>query len=104
MVSGLARCSFVLRPAGSLTRFRAFCTKGFEHFIASMPASAATGWSVSCRVGFVLSHWSSAPFHGALKQALRHGQLRNPALTEMSGGFLQGGADAFSLPSPIRDG
>ena len=51
MVSGLARCSFALRPAGSLTRFRAFCTKGFEHFIASMLASAATGWSVSCRVG-----------------------------------------------------
>jgi len=29
-----------------------FYTKGFEHFIASMLASAATGWSVSCRVGF----------------------------------------------------
>jgi beta-glucanase (GH16 family) len=53
MVSGLARCSFALRPAGSLTRFRAFCTKGFDHFIASMIASAATGWSVSCRVGLV---------------------------------------------------
>jgi hypothetical protein len=51
MVSGLARCSFALRPAGSLTRFRAFCTKAFEHFIAAMLASAATGWSVSCRVG-----------------------------------------------------
>jgi hypothetical protein len=36
-----------------------------------MPASAATGWSVSCRVGLLLSHWSSAPFHGALKHALR---------------------------------
>src|SRR6266478_3487113 len=51
MVSGPARCSFALRPAGSLTRYRAFCTNGFEHFIASMLASAATGWSVSCRVG-----------------------------------------------------
>jgi len=53
MVSGLARCSFALRPAGSLTRHRAFCTKGFEHFITSMLASAATGWSESCRVGLV---------------------------------------------------
>jgi hypothetical protein len=53
MVSGLARCSFGLRPVCSLTRFRAFCTKGFEHFITSMPASAATGWSVSCRVGLL---------------------------------------------------
>jgi hypothetical protein len=70
MVSGLARCSFALRPAGSLTRDRAFCTKGFDHFIASMFASAATGWSGSCRVGFWLSHWSSVPFHGALKHAL----------------------------------
>jgi len=44
MVSGLARCSYVLRPARSLTPFTgAFDTKGFEHFIASMLASAATG-------------------------------------------------------------
>jgi hypothetical protein len=71
MVSGLARCSFALQPACSLTRYRAFCTKGFEHFIASMLASAATGWSVSCRVGLILSHWSSAPFHGALQRAAR---------------------------------
>lgn len=76
MVSGLARCSFTLRPARSLTRFlgRAFGTKGFTLFIASQRASAATGWSVSCRVGLVfrLSHWSPAPFHGALKHALSH--------------------------------
>jgi hypothetical protein len=32
MVSGLARCSFGLRPVGSLTHFWAFCTKGFETF------------------------------------------------------------------------
>src|SRR5450759_4706473 len=71
MVSGLARCSFALRPARSLTPFGGACyTKGFGHFIASIPASATTGWSVSCRVGFLLSHWSSAPFHGAPKQAL----------------------------------
>src|SRR5450759_5607488 len=72
MVSGLARCSFALRPARSLTPFGGACyTKGFGHFIASIPASATTGWSVSCRVGFLLSHWSSAPFHGAPKQALK---------------------------------
>lgn len=33
----------------------AFYTKGFEHFIASMLASAATGWSESCQVGLVNS-------------------------------------------------
>src|SRR5579864_4501716 len=84
MVSGLARCSFGLRPACSLTRFRAFCTKGFEHFIASMLASAATGWSVSCRVGLMLSHWSSAPFHGALKHALSDVKNTRPWLKERS--------------------
>lgn len=57
MVSGLAQCSFALRPARSLTLFKgAFYTRGFGHFIASISASAATGWSVSCRVGFMLSH------------------------------------------------
>jgi hypothetical protein len=46
MVSGLAQCSFTLRPACSLTRFfRAFGTKGFGLFIAScsprlLPAGA----------------------------------------------------------------
>jgi hypothetical protein len=43
-----------------------------------MFASAATGWSVSCRVGLLLSHWSSALFHGALKQALRKALLWMP--------------------------
>ncbi len=42
----------------------------FGHFIASVPAPAATGWSESCRVGSS-PHWSSAPFHGALRRALR---------------------------------
>lgn len=53
MVSGLAQCSVALRPACSLTRlYRAFYTKGFECFIASALASAASGWSDSCRVGY----------------------------------------------------
>jgi hypothetical protein len=40
-----------------------------RHFITSMPPSAATGWNESCRVG-LLPHWSSAPFHGALRREL----------------------------------
>ena len=39
-------------PLADLLFSEAFYTKGFEHFIASMPASVATGWSESCRVGF----------------------------------------------------
>jgi len=62
-------------PRQSLTRLRAFCTKGFVHFIVFIHASAATGWSESCRVGFIfrLPHWSPALFHGALRQALPMG-------------------------------
>ena len=53
---GFGTCSMFIRitacwladPPSS----RAFGTKGFEHGIAAMLASAATGWSVSCRVGF----------------------------------------------------
>jgi hypothetical protein len=62
----------MLRPARSLTPFGgAFYTKGFGHFIASMLASAATGWSESCRVGLVDSPTGVLRLcHGALKQAL----------------------------------
>ncbi len=48
---------------------RAFYTKGFGHFIASILPSVATGWSKSCPVGLP-SYWSSAPFHGALNRLL----------------------------------
>jgi len=45
----------------------AFVTKGFEHFIASMLASAATGWSESRRVGFTNSPTGVLRLcHGAL--------------------------------------
>src|ERR1035441_4325197 len=68
MVSGLAQCSYILRPARSLTPFTgAFYTKGFEHFIASMLASAATGCNESCRVGLLYSPTGVLRLcHGAL--------------------------------------
>lgn len=47
-----------------------FSPRCLRHFITSMPPSAATGWNECCRVG-LLPHWSSAPFHGALRQALK---------------------------------
>jgi hypothetical protein len=66
-LDGFGTCSMFIRITACLLAdpLSGLCTKGFEHFIASMLASAATGWSVSCRVGLLLSHWSSAPFHGA---------------------------------------
>src|ERR1035437_5866240 len=62
------QCSYILRPARSLTPFTgAFYTKGFEHFIASMLASAATGCNESCRVGLLYSPTGVLRLcHGAL--------------------------------------
>ena len=54
----LGTCSMFIRitPARSLTPFEgAFGAEGFAKFIASQRASAATGWSESCRVGFIHS-------------------------------------------------
>jgi len=63
MISGLAQCSFALRPARSLTPFKgAFSIEGSGRLVASSPATIATGWSEICRVGLYLSHWSPAPF------------------------------------------
>jgi len=39
-------------------------TRGFSHFVTSMTASIASGWSKSCRVGFSPTG-KSPPFHGA---------------------------------------
>ena len=52
MISGLAQCSFALRPARSLTPFKgAFSIEGSGLLVASSPAPIATGWSEICRVG-----------------------------------------------------
>src|SRR5271170_847348 len=49
--SRLARRSLALRPAHSRGhQFVARYTEGFSHFVTSMPAPVASGWS-GCRVG-----------------------------------------------------
>jgi hypothetical protein len=53
--------------AGSLAGV--FYSKGFEHFIACVLGSVATGWRESCRVGLVNSPT------GVLR--LRHGARKN---------------------------
>src|SRR5438552_14206242 len=100
MVSGLARCSFALRPAGSLTRYRAFCTKGFEHFIASMLASAATGWSVSCRVGLSTLPLEFCTFPRRTQNTLL--ATHQHRMVEVAGSVSQRGADILSLKGSAR--
>jgi len=49
--SRLARLSLTLRPAHSPSHLVTFYIEGFSHFVISMTASIASGWSKSCRVG-----------------------------------------------------
>ena len=49
--SRLARRSLTLRPAHSPSHLVTFYIEGFSHFVTSMTASIASGWSKSCRVG-----------------------------------------------------
>ena len=62
--SRLAQRSLALRPAHSrrhlyVTRY----TEGFSHFVTSMTAPVASGWSGS--PGGACTHWKAPPFHGA---------------------------------------
>ncbi len=64
--SRLAQRSLALRPAHSrrhlyVTRY----TEGFSHFVTSMTAPVASGWSGW--PGGICTHWKAPPSHGARK-------------------------------------
>ncbi len=65
-LDGFGTCSvFIFITACSLADppfSETFYIRGFVGFVTSTNAPTATGWSDSCRVGFILSHWSPAPF------------------------------------------
>jgi hypothetical protein len=59
--SRLARRSLALRPAHSRRHLNVTCyTEGFSHFVTSMTAPVASGWSVS--PGGTCTHWKAPPF------------------------------------------
>src|SRR5262249_54851348 len=59
--SRLARRSLALRPAHSRGhQFVARYTEGFSHFVTSMTAPVASGWSES--PGGFPTHWKAPPF------------------------------------------
>ena len=66
-----ARRSLALRPAHSRRHLYVTCyTEGFSHFVTSMTAPVASGWSVS--PGGACTHWKAPPCHGAhVKRTLR---------------------------------
>src|SRR5271155_3652231 len=58
--SRLARRSLALRPAHSRRHLYVTCyTEGFSHFVTSMTAPVASGWSVS--PGGTCTHWKAPP-------------------------------------------
>ena len=86
--SRLARRSLALRPAPSrghlyVTRY----TEGFSHFVTSMTAPVASGWSDLA--GWACTHWKAPPSHGARKE---------PSFAE---GFANGCDRTLSRPSSL---
>jgi hypothetical protein len=66
-----ARRSLALRPAHSRRHLYVTCyTEGFSHFVTSMTAPVASGWSGW--PGGACTHWKAPPCHGAhVKRTLR---------------------------------
>jgi len=63
--SRIAQRSLALRPVHSPShQIVTFYTRGFSHFVTSMTAPIASGWSKSCRVGHSPTGITS-PFYGA---------------------------------------
>src|SRR5258708_31146080 len=69
--------------------------EGFRHFVASMPAPVASGWSDS--PGGACTHWKAPPCHGAHPKATLRGRGRSE-LAAVLGAVT---ADALTLEGPI---
>jgi hypothetical protein len=73
--SRIAQRSLALRPAHSRGHLYVTCyTEGFSHFVTSMTAPVASGWSGW--PGGACTHWKAPPCHGAhVKRTLRIGTV-----------------------------
>jgi hypothetical protein len=61
--------SLALRPAHSRGHLYVTCyTEGFSHFVTSMTAPVASGWSVW--PGGACTHWKAPPCHGRPRAAI----------------------------------
>src|SRR5262249_26478556 len=61
--SRLARRSLAAACTLARSPIRDPLSEGFRHFVASMPAPVASGWSES--PGGACTHWKAPPCHGA---------------------------------------
>jgi hypothetical protein len=70
-----AQRSLALRPAHSRRHLYVTCyTEGFSHFVTSMTAPVASGWSVW--PGGARTHWKAPPCHGARRVEMWRGDVR----------------------------
>src|SRR6202043_62690 len=64
LLAGLPAHSLALRPAHSRGHlYVTSYTEGFSHFVTSMTAPVASGWSGL--PGGAYTHWKAPPLHGA---------------------------------------
>jgi len=62
----------------AVTVYRDTLSEGFSHFVTSIAAPVASGWS-GCRVGLA-PHWKAPPCHGArVKRTCRPAECQNCA-------------------------
>ena len=83
--SRLARRSLALRPAHSRRHLYVTCyPEGFSHFVTSMTAPVASGWSVS--PGGTCTHWKAPPFTA-------HARSGRPSWSSRQSGTSSGHSD-----------
>ena len=95
--------SLALRPAHLRRHLYVTCyTEGFSHFVASMTAPVASGWS-SCRVGFSPTGkrrlYTAHRHSGHWSPLARNGTVANPHMTQcmvrpcVASGFCRAGGE-----------
>ena len=88
--SRLARRSLALRPAHwRRSPIRDPLSEGFSHFVSSMTAPVASGWSDW--PGGACTHWKAPPCHGARHEQTPFGLLKLPS---RSPSFVDGEAES----------
>ena len=92
-----SRCGLHTR---AVTVIRDPLTEGFRHFVSSMPAPVASGWSES--PGGVCTHWKAPPCHGAPPIT-----VNNPSFEILPAGFSHSTAAKRVVPlvsAPFQTG
>ena len=91
--SRIAQRSLTLRPAHSPSHLVTLYTRGFSHFVTSMTAPIASGWSEICRVGLSPT--------GKRRLSTAHTQGRPSAFLPEIGHSIYSGIRIRIFPGPV---